>query len=117
MIGLIDKASRDLVAIVNSTDGYDLSLYDTVEVTGDPREVRWNKATEQLVPRPPSPAEETDGALAADPRWQALRGASPAQIDAWLTNNVTNLAQARQVLKFLLLAVQKLAATRSPNST
>lgn len=29
---------------------------------------------------------------------QRLRTATPAQIDTWLTNNVTNLAQARTVL-------------------
>lgn len=31
-----------------------------------------------------------------------LQSATPAQIDTWLTNNVTNLAQARTVLGIIL---------------
>lgn len=54
------------------------------------------------------PAEQT--ALEADPRWQALQGATPQQIEDWLTANVTSLASARQVLKILLLAVRQLGA-------
>jgi hypothetical protein len=45
-------------------------------------------------------------ALAEDPETvdilARLRSASPAQIDAWLTNNVTSLAQARTVLGMIL---------------
>jgi hypothetical protein len=33
---------------------------------------------------------------------ERLRTASPDQIDTWLTNNVTNLAQARTVLGMIL---------------
>jgi hypothetical protein len=43
-----------------------------------------------------------------DPRWAAIKSATPAQIDAWLTANVTNIATARDVLKTLLLAVRVL---------
>jgi hypothetical protein len=48
-------------------------------------------------------------ALAADPRWQAMQAATPAQIDNWLAANVTTVAQARQVLRMLILAVRRLA--------
>lgn len=48
--------------------------------------------------------------LERNAQWTALRDATPAQIDTWLTNNVTNIAQARAVLKLLLLAVRKLRA-------
>lgn len=47
-------------------------------------------------------------ALRTDPRWQALRTATPQQIDDWLNANMTTLASARQVFKILLLAVKKL---------
>lgn len=50
-----------------------------------------------------------DTAFAADPRWQAIQSATPQQIDNWLTANVTNVAQARQVLRVLILAVRRLA--------
>lgn len=49
-----------------------------------------------------------DLAFADDPRWQALQSATPAQIDNWLTANVTTIAQARSVLRLLLLAVRRL---------
>lgn len=39
-----------------------------------------------------------------------LLAATPAQIDTYLTNNVTTMAQARTVLRSLLLAVRALAA-------
>jgi hypothetical protein len=45
-------------------------------------------------------------ALAEDPETidllMRLRTASPAQIDTWLTNNVTNLTEARTVLGMIL---------------
>ena len=41
---------------------------------------------------------------------RALLSATPAQVDAYLTANVTTLAQARAVLRALALAVRALAA-------
>ena len=49
-----------------------------------------------------------ESARELDPRWAALKTATPAQIDNWLTANVTNLAQARDVLKTILLALRAL---------
>jgi hypothetical protein len=49
-----------------------------------------------------------DSARDIDPRWAAIKAATPAQIDAWLTANVTNIATARDVLKTLLLAVRSI---------
>jgi hypothetical protein len=54
--------------------------------------------------------QESESALDADPRWVALQNATPQQVEAWLTANVTTIASARQVLKILLLAVRKLGA-------
>lgn len=113
MYGLVSKVTNELVAIVERTDGYDLGAYDAFPVAGDPTAVAWDKATRSIVARAPTPDEETAAALASDPQWQALRHATPAQIDAWLAGNVTSLAQARGVLRFLLLAVQTLAKSRA----
>lgn len=113
MIGLIEIASGDLVAIVDSTAGYDMTRYTTVTVTGDPTAWRWDKATQQLVPRPLSAGEVTQADLEADPRWQAMRTATPAQVETWLAANVTDLASARRVLKLLVMAVQIVARTRT----
>lgn len=111
MHALIDKATNTMVAVVDSTDGYDLSVFNVVPVTGDPAAWTWNGS--QLVPRPPTPAEETATALTDDPRWAALKAATPAQIEAWLASNVSDLNSARRVLKVLVLAVQLLARSRS----
>jgi hypothetical protein len=46
--------------------------------------------------------------LTADALLAQLADATPAQIDTWLTNNVTNLAQARRVFKLLLLVMRAL---------
>lgn len=46
----------------------------------------------------------------SDPAFIALQGATPAQIDTYLTNNVTTLAQARPVLRLLLQSVSLLIA-------
>lgn len=111
MYGLIRKSDGVLECVVHATDGHDLTPYDVHELpAGDPMQYRWNGSA--FVVRDPTPAEETAGALTADPRWAALKAASPAQIDTWLTANVTDVASARRVLKVLLLAVQALARTR-----
>jgi hypothetical protein len=44
-----------------------------------------------------------------DAIWAQLKTATPAQIDTYLTNNVANLAQARVVLRILILAMRYLA--------
>ncbi|HEX6829379.1 MAG TPA: hypothetical protein VF104_10415 [Burkholderiales bacterium] len=54
-------------------------------------------------------ADDTDrGLVRADAQVRALMAMTPAQIDAWMTANVTNLAQARAVLTRLaqIVAVQ-----------
>jgi hypothetical protein len=102
--------------LVDDTDGYDIeSEWRVVSTDEQPTGKRWHRATQSWVERSKSPGEETRDALEADPRWRDLRAATPAQIEAWLAANTTNLAQARQVLKLLVLAVQLLARTRSPN--
>jgi len=108
MKAIIDSEGR--CTVVYSTDGYDLTGCTVVNAPAPIERYVWDGT--QFAPRPPTPAEETDAALEADARWQALKNASPAQIDAWLASNVTTISQARQVLKILTLAVQRLARTR-----
>jgi hypothetical protein len=43
-----------------------------------------------------------------DSKWQALENATPAQIDTWVDNNVTTLAQARELFKLILKAIRVL---------
>ena len=112
MWGLIRKSDGVFVAAVESTDGYDLALYDARPLPpGDPSQWAWDGA--QFVPRPPTAHEVTQADLEADPRWRAMKTATPAQVDTWLTGNVVDLASARRVLKLLILAVQLLAKTRT----
>ena len=48
-----------------------------------------------------------------NPVFVAALGATPAQIDTYLLNNVTNLAQARPVLSLLMQAVAYLVNKES----
>jgi len=50
--------------------------------------------------------------LKADAAVQALRTRTPAQCDAWLDQNVTDLASARAVLKILARILALLARER-----
>lgn len=52
-----------------------------------------------------------------NPVFVAALGATPAQIDAYLLANVTNLAQARPVLSLLMQAVAYLVNNQSQSST
>lgn len=106
MFALIRKSDNVIVAFVETTNGYDLAEYTALAVTGDATQLTWDGA--QLVQRPPTPSEEVAAAFDSDPRWVALQSATPTQIDNWLTANVTNIAQARAVLRVLLLAIRKL---------
>lgn len=109
MIAIIN-ANGDCVAIVASTAGYDLTGMTLVDPVPEPlRDYVWDKSAQAFVARPPTPSEEFN----ADSLWPALRTATPAQIEAWLTNNVTNLAEARRVLKLILLALRALHSRRS----
>lgn len=108
MIGLIDKDTRELVAVVYSVEGYDLSQFDQIAVDVDPREYIWDIAAESLVPRPATTGERADEDLRGSQRWQAIKTATPSQIRNWIDANVQNLSDAREVLALLVLAVQSL---------
>jgi len=64
---------------------------------------------------PPTPVQLRAATFVAQPDRQdiitRLQNATPAQIDTWLTNNVTTLAQARTVLGAIIkvLATQQLS--------
>lgn len=113
MKAIIDSTGA-LVTIVYDAQGYEVeggSVVDNVPLPPD--DFAWNVATQSFEPRPPTAAEETAAALSADPRWQALKTATPAQVESWLAANVTDMASARRVLKILVLAVQTVARTRN----
>lgn len=111
VIGLIRKSDSAWVAAVVSTDGYDLALYDAFELPpGDPSQLKWDGSA--FVARDPTPREQAEVAIEADPYWRIMRTATPAQVETWLTANVTDLASARRVIKILILATQLLVRTR-----
>ena len=113
MYAIVDRVSRECLCFSYSTDGYDPADYDFRELpTADFMAWAWDVATDDFIPRPLTPREVTDAALEADSRWQAIKTATPDDIEAWLSANVTDLASARRVLKILVMAVQKLARTR-----
>lgn len=108
MNALIDS-NGECIVIAESLDGYDLTGRTTIENVPEPaHEYVWNQSLQQFEPRPPTQIELCAADLRADQMWDQLSNATPQQIDTWLTNNVTNLASARTVLRFLLLAVRAL---------
>jgi len=112
VIALIDSNGQ-LVAIVASIAGVDMTGLRIVDPVPEPIiDYVWDTGSQVFVTRPPTAHEQTQADLDADPRWQSMRTATPAQVDNWLTANVTDLASARRVLKLLILAVQLLARTR-----
>jgi hypothetical protein len=61
-------------------------------------------------PPPPPTQDELDAAEARQyAKLQALRAMTPAQVDAWVDANVSDLASARDALKTLAIAVGILA--------
>jgi hypothetical protein len=60
--------------------------------------------------KPPPTQDELDAAEARQyAKLAALRAMTPAQVDAWVDANVTDLASARDALKTLAIAVAILA--------
>lgn len=59
----------------------------------------------------PAPTQEAldQAAAAAYPKLAALRNMAPAQVQAWVDANVTDLASARDAIKTLAIAVSVLA--------
>lgn len=108
MIALIKNG--ECIAIVDSTDGHDLTGVTVIDAPENPAE--WRYQAGQWQPRPLTDAEKDEQELAVDSRWNAVKSANPAQIDAWLAAHVTTLADARAVLKTLLLAVRKLERSK-----
>lgn len=62
-----------------------------------------NTVLEPDPPAPPSKDEADAVAALAYPKLQALLDMSPAQVDAWVEVNVTNLATVKDALKTLAI--------------
>jgi hypothetical protein len=61
-------------------------------------------------PPPPPSQDEIDAAAAREyAKLAALRGMTPAQVVAWVSANVTNLAQAQDAIATLAVAVSVLS--------
>ena len=61
-------------------------------------------------PPPPPTQDQLDAAAAkAYPKLAALMAMTPAQVQAWVTANVTTLAQAQDAITTLAIAVAILA--------
>jgi hypothetical protein len=60
---------------------------------------------------PPPPTQDQIDATAANAytKLNALKNMTPAQVQAWVTGNVTNLAQAQDAIMTLAIAVSILA--------
>lgn len=62
-----------------------------------------------IAPPAPTPDEADRAAARAYAKLTALKGMTPAQVQAWVAANVTNLAQAQDAIATLAIAVGILA--------
>jgi hypothetical protein len=86
---------------VNSLAGYDLQDWTIILENLDAEEIqnkRWSEALQALEEIPPNALKTISSSLDQDPRWSALKNATPTQIENYIQNNVVDLASAKQLL-------------------
>lgn len=105
------NALRRVVTRVNADQSVDSRSVDDREVQA------WIIAGNTIIePDPPPPPSQEDLDLAAakgDAKLEAVKTMTPAQIRNWVDTNVTNLAQAKDLLATLAVAVSILWRERS----
>lgn len=118
MIALIDNATNEIVVIVESIDGYDMTGLREEPGPSDLNTQMWDSTTSGWVTKPPTSFEETKGAWNANSDWVLLKNASPTQINNWVDTNINALDletinNLKRVTKLTLLAIQTLAKSRT----
>jgi hypothetical protein len=113
-VGVVDTVNGDALILPNRAGWREYEIWMTQGNTPDPLPV---------VPHVVTPAEQAAldelaardairAELRLDAAVQALRTRTPAQVDAWLDANVTDLSSARAVLKILARILALLARER-----
>lgn len=89
---------------------------NAARAVADPKNIsfvgrQWEVRTgpDYIAPRPPTPDEQDAEAARSYAKLRALAGMTPAQVQAWVAANVTTLADAKDAITTLAVAVSVLA--------
>lgn len=112
MKGIIDDNSNQCEAIVEDETSYDLTGKTVVEVPAallastELHKIRWDMGTSQFIERAPTYKEAAKNQLTSDTVWQALKNATPSELDTWLNANMKNNNDIQAIIKALIMAIQ-----------
>jgi hypothetical protein len=101
MKGLINKSTNTLEFIVEDLSGYDLSLYDIIDINDNPVEIIWENGN--IRNRPETPNKKLIRKLNEKPFWNIFKESDVDELEAWLDSNMNNMQNAREIIKTIVL--------------
>jgi hypothetical protein len=101
MIGLIRKSTNELEAIVATTDGYDLILFNMIDIE-NPLEVIWENG--QLKPRPLSKAKSD--LVKINTRKEIFANKTLEELETYVRSN-NSLVEIKEILITILLMLKQ----------
>jgi hypothetical protein len=101
MKGLVNKSTNILEEIVEDLSGYDLTIYNVIDIEDDPVDVIWENNT--ISRRPETPNKRLKRRLTEKPFWNIFKESNVDELEAWLDSNMNNMQNAREIIKTIVL--------------